>query len=310
MVNSDLIENITARFQQGEKAAEIKEALINEGWSDGDIEAAFAHIRHDALMHIPIYARIHTWMQSVDQKTAQLPTRTMVQIFIGIGLLFLGGVLLLYYFLDPLGVRTAERDQNREKAAIELRTSLEKYYKDHNGKFPSSVKQLVPTYISAEPLDPRSKKPYEYKSLSNSSHYEFCIEFEMQVIRCISSDNSSPIPDAPEVETATPVQSSQFAINGQVFFDADENGEKEDLEETPEGVVVKISDSTKNVVCDTKTDSSGIFNCNLNGEGLYSVVVTLPAGYTSALGNPIPVALPDSTSVPPNIQTLFIGLVK
>lgn len=309
MVNQELIDNIKGRFQQGEHATEIREALINEGWSEGDISAAFAHIRQEALLQIPIYARFHNWMSSLDKKTAELPTRTMVQIFIGIGLLFIGGVAALYYFLDPLGIRMAERDQKREQSAIELRLALEKYHKENNATYPSSVKQLVPKYIATEPLDPKTKKVYDYKTISDTKHYEFCIQFEMQVIRCISSDNSSSIPIAPEQETVTPAATVQFAINGQVYFDKNKSGEKDEEEEALQ-IPIKITDATGAVVCETQTDSSGIFNCNVTGQGQYLVTVTTPSGSASDLGNPIEVTLPSTLSIQPNVETLFIGLVQ
>lgn len=309
MINEELIENIKARFQQGEKASEIKDALLNEGWSEGDIDAAFTHIRHEALLQIPIYAKIHDWVKSLDQKSSELPTRTLVQIFIAISLVFIGGVILMYFILDPLGVRVAERDQKREQAAIAIRTSLEKYKKE-NASFPDSVAKLVPKYLATEPLDPKTNKPYSYKQLANKQHYEFCIEFEMQTVRCISSDNSSSIPVVPEVQEPTPLQSKQFAINGQIFFDTNESEKKEIDEESPEGMSVRITDETNTIVCDTVTDPSGIFNCNVAGEGDYKVTFAIPPGYRLNQNNPMMITLPTTSNAQANIETLFIGLVK
>jgi hypothetical protein len=317
MINDELIENIKGRFLQGEKAEEIREALLNEGWSAGDIDAAFAHIRHDALMQIPLYAKFHHWMESVDQKTAQLPTRTMVQIFIGIGLIFIGGVVALYFFLDPLGIQTSQRDKQREDYAIALRESLDNYYKDKH-LYPTNITQLVPKYLSAVPLDPKTHKPYSYKPLENNVHYEFCIEFEMQPIRCASSDSSSEIPNADQSSaamqpTATPMplsQITQYGINGQVYIDTNKNKTKDDIESVQESVVVKVTDSSNKLVCDITTDTAGIFDCTLPGKGQYTVRMVLPPGYISPLGNPVTVTLPDTTSPQPNVTTLFVGLVK
>jgi hypothetical protein len=309
MVNEELIENIKTRFQQGERATEIREALLNEGWSDGDISAAFSHIRHEALLHIPIYAKIHNWMSSVDKKTAELPTRTIVQIFIGIALIFIGTVAALYYFLDPMGVRMSERDSVREESAIELRLALEKYYKENNKTYPSSTKQLVPKYLTTDLVDPKTGAAYEYRIL-NGMHYEFCIQFEIQVVRCVTSDNSSSIPTTSQEQIVTPLVQVQYAINGQIYYDVDKNGDRNDAEDVPTQVPVKITDATGAVLCETKTDSSGIFNCNVSGKGQYIVTLTVPSGYASAMGNPIQVNLPGTSSQVPNVETLFIGLVK
>jgi hypothetical protein len=283
---------------------------LNEGWAEGDIEAAFTQIRHEAFLQIPIYAKVHNWLKSADQKTAELPTRTLIQIFIAIGLLFIGGVFILYYFLDPLGIRSAERDKTREEAAIELRLALEKFHKENNATYPAKLNQLVPKYLSAVPTDPRSKTPYSYKALSNNAHYEFCIDFEAQIVRCISSDNDSAIPDAPETEAVPAPVVLQYAVNGQVYFDLNKNGVKDGEEETPKDLHIKISDATNAVICDTLTDTSGIFNCNVIGQGQYVVSITPPVGYTSDIGSPILVALPSTSSTQPNVETLFIGLVK
>lgn len=313
MVDQALIDSITNRFQQGEKAEEIKEALLNEGWSMGDIEAAFVNIRHNALMQIPMYAKIHAWMDHADQRTSQLPTRTMVQIFIGIALLFIGGVVAMYFFLDPLGLQTSQRDKTREDNAVALREALGAYHKA-NQVYPNSINQLVPQYLSAIPVDPKTKKPFEYKSLSDNGNYEFCVEFEMQTIRCISPEERTSIPLGDQViqPTATPIPNiTEYQINGQIFLDDNENKIKDEEEETQPDLPIKITDSAKkSVVCETTADSSGIFNCNIPGAGTYQVTLTLPKGMTSGWGNPIEVTLPNEDNPQPTIETLYIGLVK
>ncbi len=306
MVNEELIGNIKARFQQGEKANEIREALLNEGWSDGDISAAFAQIRHEAFLQIPLYAKMHNWMSSLDKKTAQLPTRVLVQIFIVIAIIFIAGVAALYYFLDPLGFRMADRDKQREQAAVAMRVALEKFYGDNN-VYPTVIKNLVPEYLPVEPLDPKTKTAYEYKIVNNN--YEFCIHFEMQVVRCVTSDDSSSIPTVSEDQLVAP-ENVQYAINGQIFYDLDKNGERDENSEAPSQLTIKITDAAGTVVCETKTDSSGIFNCNVPGQGQYIVAAVLPKGYTSDLGNPIQVKLPGQSVQLPHVETLFIGLVK
>lgn len=311
MENEQLIESIKNRFRQGEKTDQIKEALINEGWSEGDIEAAFSQIRHEALLQIPLYAKVHDWMKSLDHKSSQLSTQRTIQIFIGIFLVFVGAVVVMFYVLDPLGMRKADRDQQREKDAIELRTALEKYHKDNDLRFPAAITQLYPKYLAKEPKDPKSNQPYFYKAIDNNTQYEFCIEFELQTIKCINTGTTTTIPYAEEMQPPTPtVQIIRYAINGQVFYDNDKDDAKADDEEAAEGVAVKINDATKATVCETETDASGIFSCSLEGEGQYAVTFTLPSGYTTSNGNPTLVVLPNDSNTPPTIETLFVGLIK
>jgi hypothetical protein len=310
MVDQTLIDNIKNRFQQGEKSDQIKEALINEGWSVGDIEAAFAQIRHEALLQIPIYARIHHWIQQTDQKTAQLSTRTIIQIFIGIGVLFIAGVAGLYFVLDPLGLQTSARDRTREDNGVALREALAHYNQD-NQTYPKSLDQLVPKYIETVPHDPKSKQPYSYKTTSGYANYAFCINFEMQPVRCISSDNSSDIPTAEDImqPTDTPVPPiNQFQVNGQVYNDENDNKQQDADEEVLAGIPLKILDDKLITICDVNTDTSGIYSCKLPDKGTYSIQVTPPRGMVSELGNPITFSLPNPNNAQPTIQTIFIGL--
>jgi hypothetical protein len=310
MVDQELINNITNRFQQGEKAEQIKEALLNEGWSMGDIEAAFAHIRHDALLQIPLYAKIHNWMQQTDQKTSQLSTHTMIKVFTGIAILFFAGVAGLYYFLDPLGLQTSQRDRTREDNAVALRESLANYNKE-NHAYPSSLNQLIPKYLSAVPIDPKSRQPYSYKTKSGNADYVFCVNFEMQPVRCISSDNSSEIPSAEDVmpPTNTPVPPiNQYQINGQVFNDENGNQQEDSGEEVMGGINLKVLNEKLTVICDLTTDTSGIFICKLPDKGTYAIQVAPPKGMISELGDPIKVILPNPNSPQPTIQTIYVGL--
>lgn len=311
MENEQLIESIKSRFRQGEKTVQVKEALINEGWSEGDIDAAFSQIRHEALLQIPLFAKVHDFMKSLDHKSSQLSTQRTILIFIGIFLVFVGAVVIMFYVLDPLGIRKADRDQQRENDAIELRTSLEKYYKD-NAAYPSSIEQLVPKYTAKTIVDPKSNKPYSYKTIDNNTQYEFCIEFELQTIKCVNTGTTTSIPVAEQVELPEPTAEPViiYAINGQVFYDTDKDDAKADDEKATEGVAVKILDTTKKTVCETETDASGIFSCSLQGEGQYAVTFALPAGYTMSTGNPVIVILPNDSNTPPTIETLFVGLIK
>ena len=47
------------------------------------------------------------------------------------------------------------------------------YYKS-NRRYPSSLQELVPQYISAVPINPVDSKPYEYEARDNNQNYRLC----------------------------------------------------------------------------------------------------------------------------------------
>ncbi len=201
MITQELVEEVASRFQQGERRESIMESLQSLGWTETDINEAISYIQRTALLEIPVVSSITKTLQTLDAKTSQLPTKTIVGFFAGIGLLLLTIALVLFYSFDPIGFRAAPRDKQREDAFNKISAAINKYYSDKNS-YPSSLKLLTPGYLPEIPTDPKTGKEYPYRILGKGD-YELCIYFETQNFRCISSaDPSSSVPIV--FPTATP----------------------------------------------------------------------------------------------------------
>lgn len=80
----------------------------------------------------------------------------------------LGCVGCIYLYTTIFAVDAASFEQGQEHAG-ELLIALEQYEQD-NGKFPTSVEDLVPAYLSAIPRPARRYK-YTYDVCSDSTGY-------------------------------------------------------------------------------------------------------------------------------------------
>lgn len=80
------------------------------------------------------------------------------------------GVATLQFASVPWGgfARIAEKRKNEFlykntlDGLMALATAVEYYAKDHKGKFPAKLKDLIPDYIKTMPLCPASGKPFDY----------------------------------------------------------------------------------------------------------------------------------------------------
>lgn len=207
MDNSELVEIIRLRYQEGQRRSEIRAALLEEGYEETEIDGAIAHIQYEAIKQLPVLSRVYQVFEKLDNKTAHSSPKLVAIVLLscfGVLLLLFGG---FYYILDPLGIRTIERDKIREADVIRVRTAIDKYYTDKN-LYPASLQGLLPNYLQAIPLDPKTGEMYEYTTYDVNKIYKLCISFEVQPVECISSSpNTSSIPQV--IVTPTSVQSQQ-----------------------------------------------------------------------------------------------------
>lgn len=205
MVNEELIEIIRGRFQQGERKSDIKASLMEQGYEDADIEAAISHIQHDAIKQLPIISHIYQVIEDLEQKTDHASPKFVAAVLagcFGILLLLFGG---LYVWLDPLGIKSIERDKQRETDVVKIRSAVDQFY-IAKGMYPANLKELLPTYLQSIPLDPKSGAEYSYRTLNEKRIYELCITFEAQSSQCVTSQtDSSVVPVV--IITPTPMQS-------------------------------------------------------------------------------------------------------
>ena len=102
-------------------------------------------------------------------------------------ILFIGFVYIILY---PQGKDTTDRDFQRGKAIQLLTTALNNYY-NINHTYPHTLQELVPSYIDALPVDPKTKQQYEYSRLDNGD-YKICIYYETQKPERIGSYYYNP----------------------------------------------------------------------------------------------------------------------
>ncbi|MBA3724592.1 MAG: hypothetical protein H0W89_06960 [Candidatus Levybacteria bacterium] len=194
MVNNELVEIIKLRYQEGQRRSEIRAALLEEGYEETEIDGAIAHIQYEAIKQLPVVSRVYQVFENLDSKTAHSSPKLVATVLLscfGVLLLLFGG---FYYVLDPLGVRTLERDKIREADVIRVRTAIDTYYADKK-LYPVSLQGLLPNYLKAIPLDPKTGEMYQYTTYDANKIYKLCISFEVQPVECISSSpNTSSIP--------------------------------------------------------------------------------------------------------------------
>jgi hypothetical protein len=205
MVNEELIEIIRNKYQQGERKADIKAALIEQGYEEADIETAISHIQHDAIKQLPVVSHMYQLIDDLEQKTDHASPKfvaTVLACCFGVLLILFGG---LYLWLDPLGIKTAERDKQRETDVVRIRSAVDQFY-IAKGIYPANLKELLPTYLQAIPLDPKSGAEYTYRTLNEKRIYELCINFEASPSQCVTSQTDSSIVPM-VIITPTPMQS-------------------------------------------------------------------------------------------------------
>ena len=208
MQNSELIASIKDRFAHGQRRFEIKEALMQEGWKEQEIDDAISYIQHEALRQLPGLAPIYRLIDSFNQKHILTTPRVTAVILIG-SILVLFIIAITFYFLfDPMGNNAKERDVQRETDVAKLRQAIENYYQK-NRDYPNNLSQLLPEFLNSLPKDPSTGKDYQYKTLDNGTNYQLCASYEVQSVSCI---NGSPKQfTIPNVTTPTPTSYLQVS---------------------------------------------------------------------------------------------------
>lgn len=214
MGTDELTATIKERFRQGARRKEIKDELINDGWTEQEINAAMSQLQHDVLKQLPIVTSVYQFIGKLESKTnltSPQMTAVVMAVCVGVLLLLAGG---LYFFLDPLDARSIDRDKQRETDVVRLRTAIDAYYKK-NLLYPVTLQTLIPDYLPTVPQDPQSGASYNYKTLDSANNYELCITFEMQSIQCINAkpvDSLIPIiPTPTQVPVFVPASASGSA---------------------------------------------------------------------------------------------------
>lgn len=93
------------------------------------------------------------------------------------GFVILAAVVLIV--VDKLGVRS--RDTQRVSAVRSMQNLLSLYASNNGGNYPTSLSQLVPTYVPVLPVEPSAHSPsgYTYAALGSGSN---CNSYHLGVI--------------------------------------------------------------------------------------------------------------------------------
>lgn len=293
MVTQELIDNISRRFRQGQTKEEIKQALVDEGWEDIDVDEAIRHIQKAALAQIPIIAKYMDFMANLDKKTAELSPPMVLAVCGVSAIIVLIVAVILYNVIDPFNAKAGIRDTQREQALTQLQAGIQKFFDDKQ-KYPAQLSELSPKYIDSVPKDPKSNGDYAYTPLDSQLNYELCITFETQAAQCVSSTTSSVIPTVLPSGVMEELNGDVAStITGEVFFDGNGDGKKDTGEAAFLDAPVTITDANQKVICDVKTDRTGTYFCNLPKDGVYQVTLASPVGYRLTSKNPQTVRFPD-----------------
>ena len=138
MVIDELIEEIQERFRKGQRRHEIKEDLMSEGYDEDDIEDTIAKIQHDVIKQLPgiswIYQRIEHFESKPNAASPQNDSSSDDCLFCISHIL--AGVL--YFYCDPFGTRSGDRDVKRQSDATIIENGLGQYFQK-NSRYPDKL---------------------------------------------------------------------------------------------------------------------------------------------------------------------------
>jgi len=204
MVTQELVDALAAEFQKGKKRIEVEDTLMSQGFEKRDIYDAITHIQRTAIQQLPGVAFITQSIARLDEKTAKLPMSAILGILGALAFFVFLIAFVLYSIFDPMGTKTIGRDKQRVVDYTQMHNALNKYFTEKNS-YPTTLDKLVPAYLTAVPVDPKTKKLYDYKILDDRVNYELCIQFETQSIQCVSSSNASIIPSVDSASLTLPM---------------------------------------------------------------------------------------------------------
>lgn len=166
MPNKKLLDYIRQQMAMGTTEENIQKFLATSGWSQPDIDAAFAVVANEPAKKKSLVAQIFRgifW--------------ALVIIFL---LAMIGGGFLAYYVLNQTksNIESGQATKSEKglftaiNAAI-IQSSLMGFNLE-NKKYPLSLDELAPRYILQIPIDPATNQPYRYSPVGDGVGYNLC----------------------------------------------------------------------------------------------------------------------------------------
>jgi len=94
-----------------------------------------------------------------------------------LGILIIPTTLFLIVFFSLGLAKKKARDSVRQINISQIRVGIEIYRNEHNN-YPASLDELSPKYLLTLPVDPLTKKPYQYQLKENGKGYKICTWLE------------------------------------------------------------------------------------------------------------------------------------
>lgn len=186
MPAQELVDAVNILLEQGNEKQDIKDYLVSQGWQEEAVDEVLGNIKKEPSFweQLPTYPYFQKW----DERTANLPPKVIWMIC---GVLMLNVILIgfiIYFYMNPYVIGGDNRDREREIIYNQLQTAIKSFY-DYRGRYPISLKELVPDFIKFIPLDPKTKKPYDYNARNYGEAYSLCIIYETKSVTdgCVNS---------------------------------------------------------------------------------------------------------------------------
>lgn len=192
MPSQELIDAVNYHLSQGRTREEITDLLVSAGMGEEAVNEIFDNLPkpQSFWQQLPTYPYFKEW----DEKTANLPPKIVLSIsglLVGLVLVI---SLIVYLSMNPSARKGDSRDQERDTVYLQLKIALSRYFENYN-RYPSRLSELMPSYIYYVPLDPSTKKPYDYIVSDDGSKYNFCILYETK-----SPTSGCVDPDVPYIK--------------------------------------------------------------------------------------------------------------
>ena len=166
MPNQKLLDYIRQQTAMGTKAEDIQRFLATSGWTQPDIDVAFAGIANEPIKKKGVVAQIFSG------------------IFWALGIVFLlamigGGVFAVYVLNHTKSNIESGQATESEKSfytsinSVFIQSALIGFNAE-NKKYPTSLEELVPKYIQELPTDPVTNLPFRYSPTEAGMGYNLC----------------------------------------------------------------------------------------------------------------------------------------
>jgi hypothetical protein len=166
MSHQKLLDYIRHQTAMGTKREDIQRFLVSSGWTQPDMDAAFAAVASEPVRKRSIIARIFRG------------------IFWALGIIVLlamiGGSFLAYYVLNQAksNIESGRATESEKSLYASINSVLIQGalvgFNAKNKKYPTSLDELVPKYIKELPTDPSTNLPFRYLITEGAAGYNLC----------------------------------------------------------------------------------------------------------------------------------------